>query len=54
MYEAKAKTGTTFYCFDRSAGKEFISTQDWRDKREEGWEIFGDPLSEIRVAAFPE
>lgn len=43
MYDAKAKTGNTFYCFDRSAGKEFIVAQDWPDQRQEGWEIFGSP-----------
>jgi hypothetical protein len=41
MYEEKAKkTGNTFYCFDRSAGKEFVLAQGWRDERQEGWEIF--------------
>ena len=43
MYESKAKTGSTFYCFDRSAGKEFIVGQGWSDKRCEGWEFFGNP-----------
>jgi hypothetical protein len=43
MYEAKAKTGNTFYCFDRSAGKEFVVAQGWTDQRQEGWEIFGSP-----------
>lgn len=42
-YEAKAQTGSTFYCFDRSAGNEFVVSQGWSDKRQEGWEIFGDP-----------
>ena len=43
MYESKAKTGSTFYCFDRSAGKQFIAGQGWPDKRGEGWEFFGNP-----------
>jgi len=43
MYESKAKTGATFYCFDRSAGKKFIAAQGWPDQRQEGWEVFGDP-----------
>jgi len=40
-YESKAKTGSSFYCFDRIAGKEFIAAQGWSDTRQEGWEIFG-------------
>jgi hypothetical protein len=44
MYEEKAKTGSTFYCFDRSAGKEFVLAQGWLDERQEGWEIFGNPI----------
>lgn len=44
MYEAKAKTGSTFYCFDRGAGKEFVLAQGWHDERQEGWEIFGNPI----------
>ena len=40
MYEDKAKTGNTFYCFDRSAGKEFVVAQGWTDQRQEGWETF--------------
>jgi hypothetical protein len=43
MYEAKAKTGSIFYCFDRRAGKEFVTAQGWRDQRQEGWEVFGSP-----------
>ena len=44
-YEEKAKTksGSVFYCFDRSAGKEFVVGQGWKDQRQEGWEIFGSP-----------
>lgn len=45
MYEDKAGTGSTFYCFDRSTGKEFVASQNWPDKREEGWEVFGDPTA---------
>jgi len=43
MYEDKSKTGSTFYCFDRSAGKEFVVAQGWTGQRQEGWEIFGSP-----------
>jgi len=41
MYGDEAKTGNTFYCFDRSAGIEFVVAQGWADQRQEGWEIFG-------------
>ncbi len=43
MYGAKAKTGSMFYCFDRSTGKEIVVRQDWTDPRQEGWEFFGSP-----------
>ena len=43
MYGDPAKTGSTFYCFDRSAGKEFVVGKGWADQRQEGWEIFGSP-----------
>jgi len=45
MYEEKARSGSTFYCFDRSAGKDFVNTQGWPDERHEGWEIFGNPTA---------
>ncbi|MDE3106016.1 MAG: hypothetical protein KGK08_12650 [Acidobacteriota bacterium] len=36
-----------FYCFDRAEGKSFIGTQGWHDQAEEGWEVFGDPKSDL-------
>jgi hypothetical protein len=43
MYAQKAKTKSesTFCCFDRSAGKEFVVGKGWGDQRQEGWETFG-------------
>ena len=41
--EPSKKTGSIFYWFGRSAGKEFVVSEGWTDQREEGWEIFGSP-----------
>ena len=43
MYGEPARTGSMFYCFDRSAGMEFVVSLGWKDQRQEGWEIFGNP-----------
>lgn len=42
-YTEVANTGSTWHCFDRISGKEFIESKGWPDKRREGWEIFEDP-----------
>ncbi|MGA7654445.1 MAG: hypothetical protein WBW68_18455, partial [Terracidiphilus sp.] len=41
--EGKRKTGNKFHWFGRNAGKEFVAAQGWKDRRQEGWEIFGSP-----------
>jgi hypothetical protein len=45
MYgDDESKAGTfSSWCFDQSAGKEFVAEQGWPDLRQEGWEIFGSP-----------
>lgn len=43
MYGEPAGTGSMFYCFDRSAGIEFVVSKGWKDQRQEGWGIFGSP-----------
>jgi len=42
-YVDGAQTGSKWYCFDKIAGKEYVTQQPWTDKRQEGWETFGQP-----------